>query len=48
MKPDQVEAVTAKMTEPGGVAAESFEVDDEIVEEAVAAAEEEPVEAESA
>jgi uncharacterized membrane protein len=48
VKPDEAEAVTAKMTELGGVAAESFEVEDEVVEEALAAAEDESDEAEPA
>jgi uncharacterized membrane protein len=43
VKPEEVEAVTAKLTELGGMAAESYEVSDEVIEEAVAAAEEEPV-----
>jgi uncharacterized membrane protein len=48
VKTDEVEAVTAKMAELGGVAAATFEVEDEVVEEAVTAAEAEPVEVESA
>jgi hypothetical protein len=47
-RPDEAEAVTAKMTELSGVAAESFEVADEVVEEAVAAAEAEEAPAETA
>jgi uncharacterized membrane protein len=43
VKADEVEAVTAKLTELGGMAAESYEVSEEVVEEAVAAAEAEPV-----
>lgn len=43
VKADEVEAVTTKLTELGGMAAESFEVSEEVVEEAVAAAEAEPV-----
>ncbi len=39
VKADEVAAVTAKMTELGGMASESFEVSDEVVEEVVAAAE---------
>lgn len=39
VKSDEVEAVTTKLTELGGMAAESYEVSEEIVEEAVAAAE---------
>ena len=42
VKADEAEAVTAKLTELGGMAAESYEVSEEIVEEAVAAAEAEP------
>ena len=42
VKLDEVEALTAKMAELGGMAAESFEVSDEAVEEAVAAANAEP------
>lgn len=48
VKTDQTDAVTTKLAELGGVAAASFEVEDEVVEEAVIAAEAEPVEAESA
>jgi uncharacterized membrane protein len=43
VKPEEAEAVTTKLTELGGMAAESYEVAEEIVEEAVAAAEAEPV-----
>jgi|CXWK01.1.fsa_nt_gi uncharacterized membrane protein len=43
VKADEVEAVTAKLTELGGMAAESYEVSEEVVDEAVAAAEAEPV-----
>ena len=43
VKADEVEAVTAKLTELGGMAAESYEVSEEVVEEAVAASEAEPV-----
>lgn len=43
VKADEVETVTAKLTELGGMAAESYEVSEEVVEEAVAAAEAEPV-----
>lgn len=39
VKSDEAEAVTAKMAELGGAAAESFEVADEVIEEAVAASE---------
>jgi uncharacterized membrane protein len=42
VKADEVEAVSAKLTELGGMAAESYEVSEEVVEEAVAAAEAEP------
>ncbi len=42
VKADEVEAVTSKMTELGGLAAAAYEVSDEVVEEAVAAAEAEP------
>lgn len=45
VKTGEAEAVTAKMTELGGVAASSYEVEDEVIEEAVSAAETEPVEA---
>ena len=43
VKADEVEAVTTKLTELGGMAAESYEVSEEVVEEAVAASEAEPV-----
>ena len=43
VKADEVEAVTTKLTELGGMAAESYEVSEEVVDEAVAAAEAEPV-----
>lgn len=43
VKAEEAEVVTAKLTELGGMAAESFEVSEEVVEEAVAAAEAEPV-----
>lgn len=43
VKPKEVESVTAKLNELGGVAAASYEVSDKVVEEAVAASEEEPV-----
>ena len=43
VKADEVEAVTTKLTDLGGMAAESYEVSEEVVEEAVAAAEAEPV-----
>lgn len=43
VKADEVEAVTTKLTELGGMAAESYEVTEEVVEEAVAAADAEPV-----
>jgi uncharacterized membrane protein len=39
---DEAEAVTAKLTELGGTAVESYEVAEEVVEEAIAAAEAEP------
>lgn len=42
VKADEVKAVTAKLTELGGMAAESYEVSEEVIEEAVAAAEEKP------
>ncbi len=42
VKADEVAAVTAKMTELGGMASESFEVSDEVVEEVVAAADADP------
>jgi uncharacterized membrane protein len=43
VKAEEAEAVTTKLTELGGVAAESYEVSEEVVEEAVTAAEAEPV-----
>jgi uncharacterized membrane protein len=43
VKADEAEAVTTKLTELGGMAAESYEVSEEVVEEAVTAAEAEPV-----
>jgi uncharacterized membrane protein len=39
VKPEEAEAVTSKLTELGGMAAESYTVSEEVVEEAVAAAE---------
>jgi uncharacterized membrane protein len=38
-KDDDVESITAKLAELGGVAADTYEVSDDVVEEAVAAAE---------
>ncbi|MFO7663815.1 MAG: hypothetical protein R6X18_14650 [Chloroflexota bacterium] len=43
VKAEEAEAVTTKLTELGGMAAESYEVSEEVVEEAVIAAEAEPV-----